>query len=173
MIENTRLKIKRGIYLDIFPLDGIGNTQEESERNYKPIHWKYNLLLTRVTGIREGRSWLKNTAVKIARLIPEWLLDNKKLLQSLDRDCKKFVFDGSVWVGNLVGAWRFKEIMPKEYFGRPTLYEFEGHMMYGPEQMDAYLTRLYGHWHQLPPVEKQKTHHDYIVCDLNKSFLSE
>lgn len=171
LIENTRLKIKRGIYLDIFPLDGIGNSEEESKRNYKPIHWKFNLLLTRVTGIRQGRSKLKNAAVQIARLVPEAVLNNKRLLLSLERDCGKYDFDKCAWVGNLVGAWRFRELMPGAYFGEPTRYEFEGQMMYGPQMADAYLTRVYGDWRKLPPVEKRVSHHDFIEFDLHKSYL--
>ena len=172
LVENTRTKIKRGIYLDIFPLDGIGCSVEDSRRHYKPIHWKYNLLLTRVTGIREGRSWLKNTAVKVSRLVPEKLLNNKTLLLTLERDCRKFSFDDSSWVGNLVGAWRFREVMPKEFFGEPTLYEFEGQMMYGPQKANEYLTSLYGEWRKLPPKGKQISHHDFIEFDLEKSYLS-
>ena len=173
LIENTRLKIKRGIYLDIFPLDGIGASEEESKRNYRSIHWKYNLLLTRVTGIREGRSKLKNLAVVIARLIPETILNNKRLLLGLEQDCKKYDFDSFLWVGNLVGAYNFKELVPKEYFGEPTLYEFEGQLLFGLQQANEYLTHVYGDWRRLPPKEKQASHHDFIEFDLNKSFLEK
>lgn len=173
LIENTRLKIKRGIYLDIFPLDGIGNSEIESKQNYRPIYWKFNLFLTRVVGIRQGRNKLKNAAVMVARLIPEKILDNRKLLQSLNEDCKKYNFDDCMWVGNLMGAWRFKELVPKEFLGEPTLYEFEGRQFYGPEKSDQYLTCIYGNWRQLPPVEKQVSHHDFIDFDLHKSYLEE
>ncbi len=171
LVENTRMKIKRGIYLDIFPLDGIGVSEEESRKNYKPIQWKFNMLLTRVTGIRQGRSKLKNAAVLAARIIPGWIINNKKLLLSLDMDCARRSYDNSVWVGNLVGAWRFREVMPKEIFGEPTLYDFEGQKMYGAERSDEYLTFLYGDWRKLPPKEKQVSHHDFIEFDLNKPYM--
>ena len=171
LVENTRLMIKRGIYLDIFPLDGIGDSEQESRKNYRSINWKYNLLLTRVTGIREGRSKLKNAAVVLARLIPNGILDNKKLLLGLEQDCKKYGFDDCAWVGNLVGAWRTRELMPKEYLGEPSLYKFEGKQMYGPEKYDEYLMCLYGDWRKLPPKEKQVSHHDFVEFDLHKSYL--
>lgn len=173
LIENTRVKIKRGIYLDIFPLDGIGCSEQDARRRYKPVHWKHTLLLTRVTGIRKGRTWWKNAAVKGARLIPEKILNNKQLLLNLEKACEKYAFDDSLWIGNLVGAWGFKEIMPKEYFGEPTLYEFESQMMYGPQQADKYLTSLYGDWRKLPPKEEQVSHHDFIEFNLNKSYLED
>lgn len=31
LVENTRYKIKRGIFIDIFPIDGMGNTEDEAE----------------------------------------------------------------------------------------------------------------------------------------------
>ena len=171
LIENTRYKIKRGIYIDIFPLDGIGNTREEAEKNYSKVYKLHNLLLTRVVGIRRGRKWYKNLAVAAARAVPNFILNNKKLLLRFVGLCKKYDFDECEWGGNLVGAWRFKEIMPRDIMGEPTLYNFEGLRVYGPEKPDEYLTYLYGDWRKLPPIEKQVTHHDYILCDLNSSYI--
>ena len=61
--------------------------------------------------------------------------------------------------------------MPKSVIGNPTEYIFEGHTVYGIENYDEYLTRLYGDYMTPPPPEKQVTHHDYIECDLNESYL--
>ena len=171
LIENLKYELKRGIYLDIFPLDGIGVSKEDSKRNYRTIYWKHNLLLTRVCGIRQGRRALKNAAIRIMQLIPEKLMNNKKLLFQLIDDCKKYDFDDCSWVGNLVGAWRFKEVMPRDVFGKPVLYDFEGMQCYGPQMGDEYLTYLYGDWRQLPPLEKRVSHHDFVVMDLHKSYL--
>lgn len=44
LIENKRYKIKRGIYIDVFPLDGIGNTKKESLKNFKKIDILINML---------------------------------------------------------------------------------------------------------------------------------
>lgn len=172
LVENTRYKLKRGIYIDIFPLDGIGDTRESAEKNYSKVYRLHNLLLTRVSGIRKGRKWYKNLAVTVAGLVPNFVLNNKKLLLRFVDLCKKYDLDECEWGGNLVGAWRFKEIMPREILGEPTLYDFEGIRAYGPEKPDEYLTSLYGDWRKLPPVEKQVTHHDYIMCDLNSSYIN-
>lgn len=168
LIENTKYKIKRGVYIDIFPLDGIGNSLEESKKNYKKINILYDLLLSKVTGIRKGRSIYKNIVVIIFRMIP---INAKNILQRLANECAKRKWDDYDWIGNLVGAWRFKEVMPKIIMGNPCLYQFENIMVYGAEKADEYLTYLYGDWRKLPPVEKRITHHYYIMCDLHKSYL--
>lgn len=57
--------------------------------------------------------------------------------------------------------------------GMPKTYKFEDTVICGAENADAYLTSLYGDWRKLLPKEKQVTHHDFIMCDLGKSFLEE
>ena len=173
LIENTKYQIKRGVYLDIFPLDGIGDTFEEAQVNFAKVKRIYNLLITRVTGFRKGRKWYKNLAVVVARVIPNFILDNKKILKKLVGECQKYDYDKCAWCGNLVGAWGMKEVMPKEFMGSPTLYPFENIQIYGVEKADEYLTSLYGDWRKLPPVEKQKSHHDFVLFDLEKSYLDK
>lgn len=170
LIENTKVKIKRGIYLDIFPLDGIGNSLEESRKNYKSIARTQNLLLLKVGGIRKGKSFYKNWAVIVFRVIP---LNAKKYLKKLVEKCSRYSWNDCLWVGNLVGAWRFNEIMPKTYIGQPKKYAFEDTEIYGVENADAYLTSLYGDWRKLPPKEKRVSHHDFLSIDLEKSYKEE
>lgn len=172
LVENTKNHLKRGIYLDIFPLDGLGNSLEEARHRYKPISKRLNLLLSRTTGIRKGRHWAKNLAVLLARMIPNFLLGNKQLLRNIDTLCQKYDFDTCSYGGNFLGAWRFKEIMPRAVMGTPTLYTFEDMQVYGAQDYNGYLTHLYGNWRQLPPKEKQVTHHDFIALDLGKSYIT-
>ena len=82
-------------------------------------------------------------------------------------------YENSIYVANVMGNYRIKEVTLKEYFGIPTMYSFEGIEIYGPEKVDEYLTGIYGDWRQLPPEEKRYTKHDFIVFDLDKSFLHD
>lgn len=173
LVENNRYKIKRGIYVDVFPIDGVANSSEEINSYISPIFSKHNLLLARSCGIRKGRKWYKNASVRLARLIPNFIIDNKKLMLSVDNMCKQRDYDDYSIVGNLYGAWGRKEIMEKNIFGNPTLYNFEDIRVYGVEDYDRYLTSLYGDWRKLPPKEKQVTHHDFLECDLRKSYLND
>lgn len=169
LTEKKRKLVKRGVFIDIFPLDGIGNTEEEARERYKCVEKKYNLLLSKVCGIRKGRELYKNIAAFSLGICP--FINVKKLILNLDNLCSKYDYDSHEWIGNLLGAWRFKEIMPKHILGSPTLYQFEDMEIYGAENYDAYLTYLYGDWRKLPPIEKRVTHHDFIFCDLNRSYL--
>lgn len=172
LVENTRIPLKRGIYIDVFPLDGLGDSLQESKKKFDKIDFYFKLLLTRSTGIRKGRNPLKNLAVATVGLIPNFLINNKKLQKHIDQLCKENDYDECLYGGNLLGAWRFKEVMESRIMGTPVLYHFEDLMVYGAEHSDEYLTYLYGDWRKLPPQEKRVTHHDYVECDLEKPYLN-
>ena len=135
------------------------------------INHKYNLLLLATAGINKNRSLIKNIAVILTRIGFGIFLKPKKLLRDLDMACMKYDFDSCSWSGNLLGAWRLKEVMPTKIMGVPQKYVFEDMMIYGVEDYDSYLTNLYGNWRELPPIEKRVTHHNFIECDLEKSYL--
>ena len=170
LIENTKHKIKRGIYLDIFPLDGVGNSLDKVVKNYKKIKRLHNLLILKVTGFRKGRKLYKNLGVALFRMLP---IKEKTIINKIVRKSAKYSFQESIYVANLVGSWGIKEIVPKAVIGKPTLYEFEDTKVFGVENPDEYLTSIYGDWRKLPPLNKQKSHHDYVELNLNKSYLKK
>ena len=172
LIENTRYKTKRGIYIDIFPLDGMGNTEDEALKHFKKTEKLNNILHTRVCGIRNGRKWYKNLAIILSRCIPNFILDARKITQKMDSIAASQQFEACEYVANCSGAWREKEIHRRNDYGTPALCKFENVQIYIPENSDAYLKGLYGNYMTLPPVEKRITHHDYIYMNLEESYLN-
>ncbi len=167
LVEDARKKVVRGIFIDIFPLDGIGDNLESSINNYKAIDRTNMLLAMRVCRIRKNRKWWKNLSVILGRIIP---FNVKKLTQKLDELCSKRDFDESIYVGNLMSTYRSREIMKKEIYGVPTLYEFEGLKVYGPERFEEYLRILFHNWRELPPESKRNTSHNFMQIDFEHSF---
>lgn len=171
LIERKKIKVKRGIFIDIFPIDGIGNTEQEALLNFKKIDSKYNLYSARTCALRKGRAWYKNLSITLFRLIPELIWDSYKIIEQIDYMSKKNKYEESEYVANICGAWHEKEIMKKEWLGKPALHKFEDIEMFCPEKYDLYLTKLYGNYMQLPPVEKRISHHDYELIDLNNPYI--
>lgn len=172
LIENYYKPYKRGIFIDIFPLDGTGNNYKESCKYFKQLKAGYNLFMTKVAAINKKRAPIKNAAIVFARLIPDSLLSARSLRLKLDKKAALKDFDKMLYGGNLFGNWGIKEIMKTSIMGKPKEYEFNGITIYGAENYDEYLSLLYGDWRQLPPVEKRVSHHDFIELDINKSYLS-
>ncbi len=173
LVEHNRIDITRGIYIDIFPLDGIGDSLEEARKNFAPIGRLLDFLTTRVVAPREGRKWYKNLALAVSQKIPDFLVSEKKLTDKITRLCARRDFDSCLYAANLVSTWRSKEIMPRQAYGQPTLYRFEGIEAFGVENADLYLSTLYGNWRQLPPEDKRKSAHSGIFLDLDRSYLEE
>lgn len=171
LIENLRHPIKRGIYIDIFPLDGIGNSETEAKKNYKAILNRINLLSMMTCAINNRRKWYKNVGIVMGRLVPPFITTPHKLIKNIDTLCKERDFYSSFVVGNLVGNWGYRELMKREFFGEPQEYKFETITVHGVEKSDEYLRCLYGDYMKLPPSEKRASHHNYLFCSLDKSYV--
>lgn len=170
LTESTRSKIKRGVYIDIFPLDGIGDTLEEAKYNFSKVFKYIRLHDMIVCAYRKDRAWYKNVSIFFGHILSPLLLSERKLNYYIQKLCKTKDFYQSNYVANLVGNWGYKEIVKKEYLGTPTIYKFENIEIYGVENPHEYLSAIYGDYMTPPPVEKQKSHHDFLELNLNKSY---
>lgn len=171
IIENVRCELKRGVYIDVFPIDGVGTNREEGIAYYRSVARMHSLYLARIAGIREGRSFYKNAAVRVMGLIPDAIWDRKKQRIAIDQACRRFDYDTSLYAGNMFGDYGDHEIVDMRIFGTPTPHPFEDMQLLCVEDYDGYLTSIYGDWHKLPPKEKQVSHHDFKYCDLNTPFI--
>lgn len=171
MTEKTRHACKRGVYMDVFPLDGIGNSIEEAEHNFQRVDKKNMFLMMRTCAVRKERSWYKNLSIILARIIPDFAVNDKELSMDVDRLASEINRNNSVYVANLMGTYRSREITMREYYGTPALYQFEDTFIFGPEKYDEYLTHIYKNWRELPPEDERITAHDCVELDLKKPYL--
>ena len=171
MTELTRHPIVRGVFIDIFPLDGLGNTKKDGLKHYKKIDRKNMFLATRTCAVRKSRKWYKNFAIKLSHLIPSFLVNERKLCTKIDKLCSRRNFDDCDYVGNLCGVYREKETYFKSMLGTPTEHKFENISIYLPEKAIDYLTQTYGDWKQLPPKDRRGIQHDFSGIDFEKSYL--
>lgn len=172
LVEKTRRNCKRGLYIDVFPLDGVGSTEKEMRTNFVKVDRLNMFLMTRTCAIEKRRGLGKNAAIVASRCIPSFIVNDRNLVVKVDKIAASFGYEKCNYVANLMGAYRKREIMEKRIFGNPTEYKFEDIIVDGVECYDEFLTHIYGEWNKLPPIDKQKTAHNYIEMDLNKSYLT-
>lgn len=164
LIEDRLDGILEGIYIDIFPLDGVGSTILSSKIRYYVFYWKQGLLYyNQDYGLQ--KTYLRRLIQKFARSE-----DVKKLYMSLEESMKKYSYKNSLIVANYPSAYGFKEYLNKEIYGTPLLYDFEGLKFYGVNKANEYLTSIYGNYMELPPVEKRKSHHRFKYLNLDQPF---
>ena len=163
LVERQRKPLKRGVFIDIFPLDGAGNSYEEALSFYKKNNKSNSLLIAKTCAIRKQRKWYKNILIILARLIP--FVNLKNLSLKVDNGFSRKGYEENLYVSNFCGSYRTKEINEKRIFGKPQEFEFENIKIKGPEYPNEYLNRIYGDWKELPPTEKRGVQHSFLKID--------
>ena len=157
-IELTKTKIEengitdKGINIDVFPLDYTNNHKNVFSSNFWIyLSVKYNCYAFSphlYKGIRGRLQHLFKTFHPIKKeTFPCWI---EKISLSKKKTYTAYA--------NHFGFWNLREIVDKDYFGEPILYEFENIKLYGVANYDKYLSKLYGNYMELPSSEKRHVH---------------
>ena len=163
LIEKNYKDYLEGIYIDVFPLDGLEKFGFFQKIRAKRIRFLHVLIMDHYfTGTKAG---LKNLLLKISKKV-----SMQKTHVHIERLMTRCSSVEPQYYCNYLGAWKDREIINRNVFGKPTLYAFEDTEFYGPENADAYLTSLYHDYMTLPPAEKQVPRHDYHYVNLNLPF---
>ena len=170
-IENENEKYTHAS-IDIFPLDGTPNNvllrkiyffRVMKHRALMSLCYKDSIDKSR------KRSKKEKLLLKIMMVIPiEKICNPYKEKCKIDRLMKKHKVFNSNNIGCLMGAYRTNQIVPKEYFGKGRMYDFETIKLNGPELYDRYLTQMYGDYMKLPPEESRKIHFRIVEIDGKK-----
>ncbi len=165
MQEAVDSDIKIGVFLDVFPLDFVGDTPEEARDLFKKtIALRRKIDVQKWKIIRE-RAWYRNVIIFIIKaLSPKGRL--KKLIWELDETCRKYEDkDYTKYCGFIVAANRGeKEILESEWFREFITVPFEDLAFRIPKDHAKILSKFYGDTYMTPPKDAaQKTHHSYKV----------
>ena len=152
VLERPDFKFLEGVYVDVFPIDGVPSDEKERRRHFKKYKfWRHLLFLRGRNPFKHGhgpRSWFP------------WLLHQVFSLQDLQDHVKrlmtKYDYDQSDYVADYDDGLR--GVVKKEILGVPCTYGFEGRQFMGVEHPEEYLSQKYGDYMQLPPKEKQVQH---------------
>ena len=98
--------------------------------------------------------------MKVSKILHlDKLLNTEKINQEVCKiRFKRYDFETSDLVGNVLGSYRERELAYKEVFGEPQLLDFETIKISGHADPDAYLTKIYGDYMKLPEESEQKGH---------------
>ena len=162
LVEDNYKKIKDlGIYIDIFPIDYLPDDENETKKimkQYRKMH--------KITSMYSVDKLEEVTKSKSKLIMKKLILSvvNKKdryknLLQKMDSLASSYKDTNTV--ACVSGRYFEKEIMPSTYIAETIYADFEGEKYKIPAGYDAYLTKHYGNYMELPPEEKRtKEHHN-------------
>jgi len=163
VLERPDFKFLEGVYIDVFPIDGMPSAAWLRKLHFARYHLVRHLLFFRGRDPykhgRGPRSWFP-------RLI-HVLFSMEGLQRRLKQLMMKYDYDKSDYV--LDYDDRLKGLLPKRVMGTPQPFQFEDKVFLGVEHYDEYLTRKYGDYMQVPPKEQQVQHHFYRL-DLHSPY---
>lgn len=159
----NRKNAEYGVYIDIFPLDGLGNSEKEAKKLLHKSLYKRSLLTAanwKKYFKSKTRKWYIEP-VRLAFYLFSRCLNTDKLIKKIERIYKEYTFENSKKVGVYCGCYGDKEIMDHSIFENFIEVEFEKKSFSALKDYDKFLSNLYGDYMQLPPPEKRVTHHTF------------
>ena len=170
-------RINHGVWIDIFPIDGISLTDDKPRYKYakKIKHIWMQVYLSYVPQLRrkfkKGTFWFDLLLNISAILFWPWDIAHYRRKHS-EKYMRKIPYDKAVLVANFCGTNAKKEAMPKTLFDEFTKLKFEDIEANVPKDYDAYLTYLFRDWRKLPPEEQQVGHHYDKGLSLTQGYES-
>lgn len=148
--------------IDIFPIDGTPNNHILRKIYYfRVLYHRALMSLCYKDSIdrKRPRSLPEKVLLWILERVPiEKMTTPYHQKEIIDRLLRSQNIDNSRYIGNIMGAYRTREIVPAEYYGDGKMYPFESIQLRGMAKADAYLTDTYGDYMRLPPEDQRKTH---------------
>lgn len=81
----------------------------------------------------------------------------------IQRVANKYSFEQQKYVGVMTApVHTTNEKVIKDDYMRTQEVLFEGKYYHAPGNYDVYLRQLYGEYLTMPPVEKQRSHHEFL-----------
>ena len=162
-MENEE-SVGMGVFIDIYPYDGLGKTKEEavsyglkgdrlSSLCYQATR-KHFAIETTTSPIRK---LIKYPVFLVSKMIGKEFFQNKleKLARAKD-------YESSEYIGCIIWlSWGEKDIFPRKWFDETIMVQFDKYEFRVPKYYDEVLRHEYGDYMQLPP-EKDRIGHHYF-----------
>lgn len=166
--HNVAQEVEYGIFIDVFPVDALGDDFKTAKNIFKKTRFKRYLLVASNWGAFKKsltRPWYQETIRFIFYLLSR-NVNSKKLIKKIEKHIVNNKFEDVNYVGAVSGSYDSKEIMEKSIFDKYIDIQFEGEYFKAVADYDRYLTAIYGDYMVLPPVDKRVTRHDFDVYEI-------
>lgn len=164
LIERPHLYYLGGAYIDIFPIDGVPDTEKEQRAHDRRYHRLKSLLyMTWRDPYKHGHGPSSWWPLLLRKIYPPHKVQKMMKAHSL-----KYSFDKSRYVANLFDNMRGILDREKE-LGSGTPIIFEGEKFISVADTHTHLTRLFGDYMTPPPPEDIEQH-NFFYLDLDRPY---
>ena len=154
---------RTGVFIDIFAIDGLGDTYKKAVKAFNSTAFKRNLLIAaqwKKFFRSKTHGWYYEP-FRFAFFVLSRFVNKSKLFASIQRKYTKIDFNSSEFAGAVGGSYREKEILPQKVFTEYIELPFENYKFKAIASYGTYLSSIYGDYMKLPPEEKRVSHHTF------------
>lgn len=159
---NNAKPYRIGLFVDIYPMDGCGNTKEEAisirKKNKLVKTLVYAGSLKKYTKSNQG---ILYTLIKFMLMFIARMIGEIKMIRFLDNSAKKLEYDDCKYVGIICWEVSGEGYFDKNIFAEYEECEFDGYKFRIPKAYDRLLSDIYGDYMKLPPENERIAHHYY------------
>ena len=162
-INGNRNGLDLGVSVDIFPIDGLGNTYDEAKKQFKKTRFGRELLVAYNWKhfFRSKTHSIIYEPIRFAFFMMSRFVNSEKLIKSIHSKYLDDGFQKFKYAAAICGCYRLKEILPIEVYSEFDTIAFEGYEFMSIKNKDAYLKSIYGNYLELPPENKRVSHHTF------------
>ena len=143
---------KGNLWIDVFPMDGIPNLFSKLYTKYI-FNFQRKIYEIKRISIEFPAIFEKQKKPKLLFFIKN--ISYTTITKQYIKRCSRFNVNNCKYVSDY--TWG-NTIIPKEMMENLKAYNFENTTFMGIENSDGYLSKLYGNYMELPPVEKRINH---------------
>lgn len=161
MKERISFPWPMGLFIDIFPLDGVPSFNLKKNKKIKRLNFYSTILNASIWKPSGKESNLIKFVFYIATAIPKLFRTpiRKKYPQLIDNLAKSWDYDSMPYVSNLVWTTGLnKKVYLKNDFFPPRKLILNNREFYVPAKYEILLQRWYGDYMQLPPPDQRIPH---------------
>lgn len=169
VLENSKLVLRydefngidRKVYIDIMPLDNV-----PSNKFLQKFQDKFIFFIKKLKKIKDAKLFPNNSITtrvfKKLLSIPLYPISFNTLNHWMD-NTMRLAEKNTGYLCSMASHFSYKkQCFANDVYGKGTLMTFEGKEYYVPDQIDYYLTRLYGDYMKCPSKKEQEQQMDFI-----------
>lgn len=145
-----------GVYIDIFPIDGVG----ENEQVFRILR------LRKLLHTKKANYFQRTIAKKIINTFGKILLlpfSVHYILKLMDKEARKYPYGSTDRAGIIINPYGIREIVNLSVFEKAIPKRFEDRDYMVPSEYDTWLRSIYSDYMQLPPEDKRHSPHVSIA----------
>ena len=160
----NRSQCSYGVFVDIFPMDYIGDTFEEAKKNVDIM--KLNRSLIIAYNWKKFQRNPRNSIWKEPIRFAFYLITRAINIKNIEKKTEDFYINLSrsktKYIADAVdNGYSYKAIFPSDLFEKYIEVEFEEDRYFAIQGYESWLKQTYGNYMELPPTEKQISHHSF------------